>query len=83
MRAVAICLIAITTTSSIGCSHFGPKPELRCHRPNQEQKDSWRAIRWASRSSRPEFAPAVEWISDILEKDCFPEEAEAARDAGS
>jgi len=39
------------------------------------QKENWKELRKDS-----EYRDSVEWISEILEEDCFPREAEEARE---
>ena len=80
-----ILLLASVTISSSGCRSFGwanPWSEpLLCHRPNADEKASWNYVQqdlW----EHPRYGPGIQWVeSEILEKDCFPVEAEEARDA--
>ena len=66
-----ISLMISMITSSIACSHTCG---FECKRPNQDQKDNWKELRMD-----PYYWDATEWISEILEEDCFPNEAEKAR----
>ncbi len=77
-RCIVLILILISTTIlSTGCRSLRG-PELECKRPSPLQKESWKTLRRAVLGD-PVFGPGVDWISEILEEDCFPDEAEEAR----
>ena len=77
-RVVLISLLTSTTILSTGCSTlYGP--DVECKRPNLIQATSWKLMR-RTFIEDPTFGPAVRWLSEVLEEDCFPMEAEDARD---
>jgi len=68
--------------SSISCESsrllIFKNQESRCKRPNETQKESYKKLMHDLLDSE-EYGPAVNWIQEILEEDCFPEEAKEAR----
>lgn len=74
---VLISLLISTTISSTGCSTLHSSV-VECKRPNLIQKTSWKLLAKTYRED-PTFGPGVRWISEILEEDCFADEAEEAR----
>ncbi len=77
-RRLLIWMTISTILSSTACSSLAGPP-VECKRPNLLQKTSWKLLRrtyWRDET----FGPAVRWVSEILEEDCFPREAEASRD---
>ncbi len=76
LRKLILMTISMTILST-GCSHFQPAP-IECKRPNLVQKTGWKEIRRAL-INHPDFGPAIRWISEILEEDCFPKVAEEVR----
>ncbi len=78
MRRVAQILIVMSMiTSLIGCNTFSG-PTIECKRPNKEEKAGWKALKHEYTNDML-YGPPLRWISEILEEDCFPKEAKAAR----
>ena len=45
-----------------------------CHRPNATAKEGWKAL-VKDFGKVDAYEDGINWIHDILEKDCFPKEA--------
>jgi len=64
---------------STGCSTLYA-PATECIRPNLVQKTSWKILlhdHWKD----PLYKPGLDWAMAVFQYDCFPDEAEEAREA--
>ena len=77
IRVVQTLLLLSTLLLSTACStSYGPG--IECKRPNDIQKESWKVLlhdHW----DNPKYQPAIDWVKEIQEEDCFAEEADLIR----